>query len=364
MKKIGIVITNGHIFSNGMNQNALFLYILFTNLGITCDLLSYEETYTQIVYESIPVRYLTSDTSKFNTSEYSIIITVSTSLDKPIYEQCQRTNTLVIGYVCSNQLCMAIEETATCHTRSSIIGHDAAINKAWIFDGFPFMKTYIELLRGVKAQLVPHVWNTKIVEFYCRHISKKDPELLLYNPTNHTHKKITIMICESNINFVKTAVLPLMAAEKLNTVNPELIDEIFVFSYPTESIALNKLISELSIRSKVRRFTRQIVSEIFIHANKRNSVPVFVCNQIYTPLNYSYYEIMYYGYPFVHNSPVLKSYGNFYQDLDIDMCAVQIYKAYQTHADESRVIKNREYLNTIDPTHPSCLERWRSIVNP
>jgi hypothetical protein len=97
------------------------------------------------------------------------------------------------------------------------------------------------------------------------------------------------------------------------------------------------------------------------HFNERDSVPVFVSNQIYTPLNYTYYEMMYFGFPFVHNSPLLKEYGHFYPDLDIDLAAVQILKAYMSHASEfdTRLAANRAFLETIDPTNIKCLLRWK-----
>jgi hypothetical protein len=353
-----------------MNQNAIYLYLLCKQLGYECDLLSYDEAHTEIVFNSIKVNLISSDPAKFNPQLYCAIITVTTSLEHPIYKKCKTYGVTVVGYICSNSLCMTIENTATAHTRSTgILGHeDAPIDKAWILDSFPFMKTYIELLRGLRglhgahvSRYVPHVWNSSIMEYYCKHIHGANPSALLYNPKHHTQKKITLIIPESNINFVKTCVVQLMAAEKLYNSNPDLIDEIFIFSYPMESQALNALVSKLHVGKKVRKFARLSVCEIFLHFNASNNIPVFACHQIYTPLNYSYYEIMYYGYPFVHNSPLLKDYGNYYTDLDIDMCAIQIYNAFKKHDDafETRLAENRTYLETIDPTHVRCVERWR-----
>jgi hypothetical protein len=364
-KRIGITLTRDHTFSNGMNQNAIYLYLLIKHSGYECDLLSYDEAHTEIVYNQIPVTLISLDTSKFNPAQYSTIITVTTSLDEATYKKCKEHGTTVIGYVCTNSLCMAIEAAATAHSREVIRGRDSPIDKAWVLDAFPFMKTYTEVMRGVKAQHVPHVWSSSIMEYYCRHVDKQDPAVLLYNPSTHTRKKLTLVIAESNVNFVKTAVVPLMAAEKLHTLNPDLIDEVYIFSYPMESKSLNALVNNMSVGKKVRKFQRKLVSEIFTHFNTVNTVPVFATHQIYTPLNYSYYELMYYGFPFVHNSPILKEYGHFYPEIDIDMCAVQILKAYQEHNNDFdvKLAKNREYLELIDPAHERCRERWRGVLS-
>lgn len=365
-KKFGIIITRDNTFSNGMNQNAIFLYELIKHLGYYCDLLSYDEKHTEIFYNRISVQNISSDFSKFDPTRYTGIITVSTSLDRPIYDKCKEHNVHVIGYICSNTLCMAIEETVTAHSRTTVLVHsESPITKAWVLDAFPFMKTHIELLRGVKAQFVPHVWNSEIVEYYCKHLENKDPKLLVYNPKLHTNKKLTLVISEPNCNFVKSCVVQLMAAEKLNSINPDLIDEVYIFSYQTESKSLNTLVDKLNVGKKVRKFSRLNVCEILLYFNSLKSVPVFACHQIYTPLNYSYYELMYYGFPFVHNSPLLMEYGHFYNDLDIDLCAVQIYKAYKAHDDgfELSKNKNRAFLETIDPTHTRCAERWKNIFD-
>ena len=265
-KKFGIIITRTNTFANGMNQNAIYLYLLIKQLGYDCDLLSYDETHTQIVYNALPVKLITSDLSKFNPKQYTALIIITISLDKEIYDICNEMDVKVIGYVCGNSLCMTIEDTATAHTRSVVFGHnDSPIHKAWILESFPFMKAYTEILRGVKAQLVPHVWNSGIVEYYCKYIQNKDPALLLYAPNHHTQKKLTLVIPESNINFVKTCVVQLMAAEKLHSINPDLIDEIFIFCYPMESKSLNTLVSTLNVGKKVRKFARLSVCEIFLH---------------------------------------------------------------------------------------------------
>jgi hypothetical protein len=362
--KIGITMSKDHVFSNGINQNAIFMVLMLRNLGYDCDILSYDSEHTQIVFENMPVKLISINPSKFSVMDYIALISVTTAIEGPIYDRCRLGGIPVIGYVCTNGLCMSIERVATDRTKDIAIGNEIPIDIAWVLDAFPFMKTQTEILRNTKAYSVPHLWNSSVVEYYCKTINKKDPSLMIYNPLNHIQKKITLLITEPNINFVKTAVVPLMAAEKLHRINPELIDEVFVFSYPTDSKTLETIVSNISIGKKVRKFTRQLISEIMLHFNTRDSVPIFVCNQIYTPLNYSYYETLYYGFPFVHNSPLLKDFGHYYPDLDIDMCSIQIMKAFQSHADiETRLVKQREYLELIDPTNAKCLEQWKPIMS-
>lgn len=363
--KIGITMSKDHLFANGINQNAVFMMLMLQNLGYECDILSYDSEHTQLAFNKMPVKLISVDPSKFNVTNYTALISVTIAIEGPIYNRCKAAGIPVICYTCTNGLCMAMERIATDRTKDITIGNDIPIDLAWVLNAFPFMKTQTELLRNAKALSVPHLWNSSIVEYYCRTIYKKDSSLMIYNPVKHTGKKITILITEPNINFVKTAVVPIMAVEKLHRINPDLIDEVFVFSYPTDSKTLQTIVSNISVGKKIRKFTRQIVSEIMLHFNNLDNVPIFVCNQIYTPLNYSYYETLYYGFPFVHNSPLLKDFGHYYPDLDIDMCAIQIFNAFKSHAVdfESRLVKQREYLEAIDPTNEKCLEQWKQIMS-
>jgi hypothetical protein len=360
---IGIVISEHHVFANGLNQNGIFMYILCKQLGHTCDLLSYSKTYKQLAYKQFPILCLDSD--EFQPSKYNMIITVAVSLDPAIYDACKAHNVTVVGYVCSNILSMVIEEFATKHTSSSIISRKARIDKAWVLESFPFMKPYIELVRDAPATLVPHLWSPGIIEYYTEHKYNKPVRDLQYNPAFHTGGRCNIIVMEPNINFVKTAAVPLLAAERFYKQHPDLLNEVFVFTYPTDSKSANAMLDALTVGKKVRKFSRLSVAEIFTFFNRDDCIPIIVSHQIYTPLNYTYYEAMYYGYPLVHNSPTLRDYEYHYDEMDVDTCAAKIHEAFTTHATrfKERQARNREYLETIDPDNKKCMERWTTLFS-
>jgi hypothetical protein len=361
--RIGIVIANTPFFSNGMNQNAIFLRAVCLRLGYECNLLCYSEDCKDVLYGEIPVEHI--DIDLFDVTKYNLFINTSAFIGNRVYERAKAHKIPVVGYICSNTVCMSIEEFATKRDECSILHKgDSPIDTAWVLEAFDFVKTYTELLFRVKTRYVPHLWSPSIIETYMANVVKKPPSVLLYTPAVHTQKKITIVCMDPNINFVKTAFLPLCAAEKLHLAKPDLIDKVYIFGYPKNSKTANMLVANFSIGKQTQMFVRKSVAEILLHFNSVDTIPIFVNHQIYTPLNYSYYEMMYYGVPFVHNSPMLKEYGYYYDELDINMCAVQILNAYATHAKqfEASLAKNRAYLEKINPNSADCAAIWKPYI--
>jgi hypothetical protein len=82
-------------------------------------------------------------------------------------------------------------------------------------------------------------------------------------------------------------------------------------------------------------------------------------------LNYLYYEILYFGYPLVHNSPDLDGCGYYYPEHNLSKCVEQILLAYKSHNKNALtyIDKSREYLKRVDPLDPDVCKRWDQMFN-
>jgi hypothetical protein len=359
MKRIGIIIGNTKPFSSGLTQNAYFLYKIFTNMGHTCKFLTYYDSYT-FDYNEIPVTKITHATELFT---LDVIISVLHGIKADIYDMCKKRNISVIGFLCGNALCL--DNEVFLKSDGDIICSETPADLFWVINSFEYMKSYIEVKRKAPVKIVPHLWSPIFIENYMK-IAKKEISDLIYTPRTHTKKQIDIVIVEPNINFVKTALVPLMVAEKIHTLNPELINEVFIFNFPTHSKSAVSILDRLSVGKKVRKFKGIVIPEILLFFNARNSIPIFISHQFYTPLNYLYYELMYFGYPLIHNSVLLKDYCYYYNDCNVDECANQALKAYETYNSNmlTEIQHCRKYLENIDPSTSRCVESWKSILEP
>ena len=359
-RKIGIITNSTPLFSSGLTQNAYFFYDVLTRAGFTCELLSYEPEF-KLKYNDIVVKQITQNCDKFDCLDYKIIITVGKGITKLMYDRFKLHKIVVIGFVCGNVLPMNLISFIS-ESSKAVITKSQPIDNLWIIEAFAYMKTYLELTRGAPAKCVPHLWSAKLIENTTKDQFKLDPACLHFTPKDG--KKINILILEPNLDFVKTALIPIMAAEKLNQLFPELIDQVYVFNFPEKSESAKTIINNLIVRPKIRLFNSQHISAVLSHFNKMSSMPIFVSHQILTPWNYLYYELMYFGFPLVHNSPAFKEANYFYNEYDIDGCATEIKKAFDSHnaAYPTQKRHNSVYLDSIDPENEACINYWKALV--
>ena len=363
-RRIGIITSDVGLFSNGTVQNAYFIYMVYSSLGYKCDMLCWNPEYKKIDYKDIPVRTISEDETKFKPQQYKLIITVGTGITEKIYKNCKKHKVYVAGFICGNLLCMNLEKWILEKPAPSAIGKDRPVDSLWVIGAFEYMKTDVELMRGVKARMVPHLWSPCLLEDHTVNKFKKQASDLMYNSATRGTKKIDIIVLESNINFVKTALVPVMAAEKFHIDNPDILNQVFVFNFPMQSKDAAYIVNNLTIKDKVRKFKSLHIAEVLLHFNKADTMPIFVSHQMYTHWNYLYYELMYYGYPMVHNSNLLKDYCYQYNEFDIATCADKIKEAALNHNSNvaEQLTRNRKYLESIDPAGAESMAVWKALA--
>lgn len=95
--------------------------------------------------------------------------------------------------------------------------------------------------------------------------------------------------------------------------------------------------------------------------NDGNNV-VFISHNINVPSNYAYFDILYTGFPFIHNSPTLKeeNIGFFYSG--IFEGAKYISKAIESYEVNENILKNHEYLKKMDSYDIEVVNKFTRLV--
>ena len=351
-KKVGILIGNGwNLFTNGMIQNAYFLLQCLESLGHPSQLLCYDENPTPFQHKGLTLKTLSTKPALFNPQDYKAVITVTEGIDRDIYESLKQNKVAAIALVCGCTMMMDQEYFYNDHAPGAYIGKDAKVDELWVIPSYKYMLDYVEIIRGSPAYIMPHLWSPECIQEMMRTKYKKPESTLFYNIETRKNKKINILILEPNFYIVKNAWVPIVAAEKLHKEHPDLIDQVYVFNYPENEHA-ERMIASLSVASKIRKFKRLAIPEILDHFNNNSeSYPIFLSTQLYNSLNYIYYELLYYGYPLVHNSPELDGCGYYYPEYDLTKCVDGILTAYKHHDKDVDVLKNKakQYLERVNP---------------
>lgn len=368
-KLVGIVIHNkANLFSNGITQNAYFIYQCLENAGFKCQFLCHEPDPAKFGYKDLTVRQISLNPLEFDTAEYHTIITVTRGMLESHYKMFKEHKVRVVSFICGNSLMQHMEDFVRGPTIPGVstgIGLSENSDELWVIPSLAHSIEYFKITKGCSiANIVPHLWSHQFLADTCVKYDKKKESDLIYNPAIHTNKKLTILILEPNLALVKNAWIPIIACEKLNKMYPDLIENVFVFNFPSHDSSYS-MVSHLSLGSKLRKFKRLSMSEIMLHFNSESSFPVFLSHQILNPLNYLYYEVLYYGWPLVHNSDMLEGCGYFYPEIDIAKCAEAIMRSYNTHnySPKTYIEKAHAYLNRIDPLDEENKKTWSQLLD-
>ncbi len=368
-KLVGIVIHNkANLFSNGITQNAYFIYQCLENAGFRCQFLCHEPDPVKFGYKDLTVKQISLNPLEFDASEYHTIITVTRGMLVSHYKMFKENKVRVISFICGNSMFQNLEDfihgERTPGVSSGLCSPENS-DELWIIPSLEHSKDYFRITKNVEsAVIVPHLWSKEFLADTCLKYDKKPEAQLYYNPSIHTRKKLTVLILEPNIGLVKSAWIPIVACEKINRMNPDLIENVFVFNYPSHSSS-HGMVAHMSLGKKLRKFNRLSMSEIMLHFNEDSSFPVFVNNQILTALNYLYYETLYFGWPLVHNSDLLEDCGYFYPGQDVTKCAEAIMTAYNTHNffPKSYIEKAHKYLVRNDPLSNENKKIWSQLLD-
>ena len=85
---------------------------------------------------------------------------------------------------------------------------------------------------------------------------------------------------------------------------------------------------------------------------------VVVSHQWENSLNYLYYDVLYGNYPLIHNSPLIKEYGYYYQNFDASAGGRQLINSISSHdqnIDHHRK-NNKILLNSVNSVNPKNID--------
>jgi len=331
-------------------------------MGYTCQLLCPEPNPSPFEHKGLTLRQITTDPSLFQPADYHTVVLVTRDISNEVYALLKANKVSVATLVCGNNYMFDQEDFVKGITGNinKYLGASRNIDEQWLIPSFRYAIDYMEIIRKKPAYIVPHLWSPELVT----HSKKYSESSLFYDISNRKTKKVSIIIMEPNLNFCKTAWMPIVAAEKLHTLFPELVESVHVFNFPSHTHA-SWMTSVLSLGSKVRKLERKSVAEI-MHSfnNESDCMPVFVSHQVLTHLNYLYYELLYYGYPLVHNSTMLEGCGYSFPENNIKACVEQIVHAVKHHDKgvEAYKTKAHEYLKRVDPLDTSVQKAFDQMI--
>lgn len=370
---IGLTKEYESLWINGIKLNALFLANTLKTI---------EEHDVFILDTSSNVKDLTKvvwDTNQFPIFKFiekwdqiDLLITLGTSLpDSWIAAlRLKNPNIKIIKYQCGNNYVVDMERVLFGDPEmdgqpSWDISHD----ETWLIPQQEYQnKEYFKTIyrqEDSNVKVVPFIWDPMFIDSNNRALKQAGKKFPKYIPKPVSEKKISVM--EPNLNVVKYALIPILIAERVfRKFGDGAFKQIWIAS--GDKLLKNKyfkgMLKYLDIvkaENPLIRFIPRYPVAIFL----AEETDVVLSHQWTNPLNYSYLDAMYFGYPLVHNADMIKDAGYYYEDFNISEGAKQLTIALNTHDSniEKYNAKNKKVLNRYLSTNPSVVDTYRKLID-
>ena len=325
--KIGITLAlksySESIWTNGMKQNVLMLSHLLKNS---------KNNYEVCILNSVKVegdnltkaKYLEDLDIYFFDDKYmemDLIIMMGAQIhESKILKFKEDKNKRYVAYKCGNNYILNTEKVLFGENQKNYIEYETTFDEVWYIPqqhetNFGFFKTVYR----TEAIMVPFIWHHKFLlesvkEIERSHSEGKYKKGYKYVPNK---ERKTIGIMEPNINIVKYALIPSLVVEECyrGEIGKEKINSLMITNAEKlktnhEFMAIVKtfdLYKDKRVSGEARYQTAFILTQ---------HLDVLVCHQVLNPLNYLYMDAAFLGYPVLHNAPLCKDLGYYYEGSD------------------------------------------------
>ncbi len=330
------------LYENGLRQNVVFLYQLFA-AAPGCrrvHLLNHGDGEfagwpPDLGMDGVPV-VRTAEVA----DDLDVIIILGASIEAGELKALRARGIRVIGYKGGNGAVISLEAVA---------GHPNRADAERYFDIDCYdvlwmtpqhLHTYAgwcRTLYRVPVEPVPQVWAPNFIANRAGKLGGR----FGYRPGSVGWR---IGIMEPNITVMKTSHIPMLVCEAAWRARPEVVREVYVSNtakHREQPHFLSFASAMQATKAGVMSFEPRFVSADFL-ANHCDAV---VTHHWQNGLNYLYYEVLYGGYPLIHNSEYLRDFGYYYPDFAADVGGEVLLAAYDAH--DGRLAEYRALNETL-----------------
>lgn len=358
-------ITKDNVFSNGLFQNVFVFYQMFEAMGYNPILIIHEKPASR---ESLPVvvrdcRMMLSEEIIMKPLPVVALIELGMSIDPLLREFVKMLGGKLTKVYLGNILNIDAE-TPIFYPNMHFAHHVIEkIDRAWVSPHYGQNAEYAAFINHVlppediKDSIAPYVWDP------CFLTNGGTEEPPRWKPAT-AGQDAPFVIMEPNISFQKCSLIPLLSLERWYRAKGK------AAGWKGKVIVVNgdRLVSTPHFVNSILP-TLTLADDDRVEFTDRKSILVamrswptatFVGHQFNNEYNYMTLELMYCGFPIVHNSHSWGSFGYYYEGNDLRSAAIQIDAAWSSHAE--RYEAYRSHARTLawrhSPYNPDVHRAW------
>lgn len=329
MKNLKIGVTLGltdnkeSIWTNGIKQNVLMLVHLLRNSSRdydVCILNGFKVDFTEqkpSYLDDIDIYYY-----KDKIMDMDLVISMGAALpDEDVRAFRAQKDKKIVSYKCGNNYMLLLEELLFKKEKANVsVEIEQEMDEIWyIPQQDESNRGYYKTLHRATAFIVPFVWHQRFLWDSKEAIEKGFKAGNYKKDTRYVvgKEKKSIGVMEPNINVVKFCLIPAMIAEECyrGEIGKKHIESLLLTN--ADQYRANKLFMSL-----IKTFDLFKDNKITAEARYQTAfvltqyIDVLICHQITNPLNYLYLDAVFLGYPVLHNAPLCKDLGYYYEGSD------------------------------------------------
>ncbi len=364
-KKLRIGITIGlreegeSLWINGIKQNAIFLAMALKNCRSVGEVTLVNVTHT----DPATVAW---DRSQWPVVQFGdiqddldVLIELGGQVDAAQTEQLKAKGTRLISYCCGSEYVSVAQSILFDRGNwPQGIFINTRYDAVWVIPQVAQSSGhFFRSFRRCPTHVIPFVWHPVLLQKR----SGEFAEAGEYRPREGP-RRLTVM--EPNIDLVKFCLYPILIAEEAFRQRPELISFLHVSN-------------SKHLADKGGLFVHLMLQLDIVRAHKasfivRHDTPemldkltdVVISNQWGNPLNYTYLEVCWQGYPLVHNADLCKTLGYYYKGNDVVSGAKLLIKAMLEHDSDWEAYRNaqRAAIAAYLPTSFAAVQKYEQLL--
>jgi len=350
--RIGITIAvtdySDSLFSNGIRQNVLILRDIYEkcrNVEVAYIINTANEPKKENINDEFKPYIHHMITLQESLEKCDLIVIAQGSLSESTCQVLKKEGKKLVKHIMGPEL-STFNETIlfkdNSEARNVYARNKNNISLIWISEHYYKRdKYFFETMYDAEVVVGPYIWDPRFIQSHIDKLLKQQNNIHTgkYTPSGKKQKRICSM--EPNINVVKTSVMPIIINEQLFRKHPDTIERCYLFS--ADKIKLKKdlinFVKDLDVYKAQKMFFEArypIVWALQQHTD------IVLSHQNQNELNYLYLDASWMGYPVVHNSPMMKELGWYYEENDVKTAVEHL--AYVAEYFDSNEHQNEEYL--------------------
>jgi hypothetical protein len=301
--------------------------------------------------------------------DMDLIICMGAQVDNGLLEKFKsKPNKKVVSYKCGNNYILTAESILFKENVDKLFQYETTFDEIWyIPQQHETNCGFYRTLYRTNAIMVPFVWDQQYILEGAIDIEKgfKNGRFKKGFKYDSTKTKKSIGVMEPNLNLIKFAMIPSMIAEQSyrTKLGKDRIDKLMITN--SDAVSTNK-----EFLSIIKTF--DLFKDGKISAEKRyqtsfiltQHIDVLVSHQLLNPLNYLYLDAAYLGYPVLHNAPLCKDLGYYYEGSDTVEAAKKlnyILSEHDKNLDEYNY-RNKQVLTRYSATNAELINNYDTLI--